>query len=64
MTTANPLRKNNPGGLLKDDSCLKFKMKDSIMTGKTETYDSHDSIDSPNIKKSMALQAKESRFGQ
>jgi hypothetical protein len=34
MTSANPLRKH--GEMLKDDSCLKFKMKESVLTGKTE----------------------------
>lgn len=64
MTSSNPLKRNP--GLLKDDSCLKFKMKETLMTGKTDTYeDSQNSIDSPQLKKNIAIsQPKESRFGQ
>jgi|JI6StandDraft_1071083.scaffolds.fasta_scaffold03488_1 serine/threonine protein kinase len=65
MTSANPLKRNP--GLLKDDSCLKFKMKETLMTGKMEGgYDSQDSIDSPQLKKNMlsSNQPKESRFCQ
>lgn len=59
MTSSNPLRKNNQG-LLKDDSCLKFKMKETLVTG----VDSIDSIDSPNIRKNnINLGIKQSRFG-
>jgi|JI6StandDraft_1071083.scaffolds.fasta_scaffold05101_3 serine/threonine protein kinase len=63
MTSCNPLRKNPE--MLKDDSCLKFKMKESILTGKTEEYESG-AIDSPAMKKNMQLgnNHKESRFGQ
>jgi hypothetical protein len=63
MTSANPLRKH--GDMLKDDSCLKFKMKESILTGNTEEFESG-AIDSPALKKSMLVGAnhKESRFGQ
>lgn len=34
MTTKNKERKNK--GLVRDDSCLKFKMKENIMTGRTD----------------------------
>lgn len=62
MTSSNPLRKNPE--MLKDDSCLKFKMKESILTGKMEEYESG-SIDSPAMKKNMQMSNhKESRFGQ
>lgn len=32
MTTKNPIRKQ---GKLRDDSCLKFKMKENMVLGKT-----------------------------
>ena len=69
MTSANPFRKNMQQELLKDDSCIKFKMKETVMTGKTEALerDSRDSIDSPMLKKSMMPNGqilKESRFGE
>lgn len=62
MTSADPKRKRPE--MLKDDSCLKFKMKECIMTGKTDEYDSG-ALDSPSIKKSVGgapLSHKESRF--
>ncbi len=34
MMTKNNARKNQ--GLLRDDSCLKFKMKENLLTGKTD----------------------------
>ena len=34
MTTQNNSRKNP--ALLRDDSCLKFKMKENVMTGKVD----------------------------
>jgi len=34
MTSKNRDRKNR--GLTRDDSCLKFKMKENIMTGHTD----------------------------
>lgn len=34
MTTKNNSRKN--GGLLREDSCLKFKMKENILTGRAD----------------------------
>jgi hypothetical protein len=33
MTSKNRDRKNK--GLTRDDSCLKFKMKENVMTGRT-----------------------------
>jgi hypothetical protein len=62
MTSANPFRKNNQEPL-RDDSCVKFKMKETIMTGKTDTLDSHDSIDSPMLKRNMMNNNQKSRFG-
>lgn len=59
MTSADPKRKRPE--LLKDDSCLKFKMKESVMNGRTEECESS-TLDSPMIKKSLAVQHKESRF--
>jgi hypothetical protein len=38
MTTKNKEKKNP--ALLRDDSCLKFKMKENLMTGKTDEGDS------------------------
>lgn len=34
MTTKNKERKNK--GLTRDDSCLKFKMKENVMTGRID----------------------------
>ena len=34
MMSKNRDRKNK--GLVRDDSCLKFKMKESVMTGRTD----------------------------
>jgi hypothetical protein len=65
MTSSNPFRRQAEP--LVDDSCLKFKMKESVMTGKTEEYE-NSTIDSPNLKKainsSQQPMYKESRFGQ
>lgn len=52
MTSANPFRRN-VNEPLKDDSCVKFKMRETIMTGKNEAVDSSESIDSPTLKKNM-----------
>lgn len=49
MTTKNKERKNP--ALLRDDSCLKFKMKENIMTGKTDVGDSVNEINSPVLKR-------------
>jgi hypothetical protein len=66
MTSSNPFRRIAEP--LKEDSCLKFKMKESVMTGKTTADDfENSSIDSPSIKKNSVPQQpvyKESRFGQ
>ena len=66
MTSANPFRKNNQEPL-KDDSCVKFKMKENIMTGKIDSSETTDGIDSPLLKKNMLKNngyvVKESRFG-
>lgn len=65
MTSANPFRKQNQEPL-KEDSCVKFKMRENVMTGKTESLDSHDTIESPMLKKNMMHNGhtiKESRFG-
>ena len=61
MLTKNKDRKNR--GLTRDDSCLKFKMKENVMTGRTdENADSIEEIDSPaNLKKAIA-KPHESRF--
>ena len=43
-------RKNK--GLVRDDSCLKFKMKESVMTGRTdENGNSVETFDSPAVIK-------------
>ena len=63
MTTSNPFRKQQ-GTELREDSCLKFKMKESVMTGKMEECETS-GCDSPNLRKSMQQGPyKESRFGQ
>ena len=62
MTSANPFRKNQP--LLKDDSCVKFKMRENVMTGKTESMESHNHVDSPLLKRNMSTFGhQQSRFG-
>jgi hypothetical protein len=50
MLTKNKDRKNK--GLTRDDSCLKFKMKENVMTGRVdENADTVEEIDSPaNLK--------------
>ena len=51
------LEKKDPK--LRDDSCLKFKMKENVMTGRVdETGSTIDQIESPLLK------PKESRFNQ
>ena len=65
MTSANPFKRNNQEPL-KDDSCVKFKMRETILTGKNDGLDSYDSIDSPTLKKNMMKGGhvyKESKFG-
>ena len=49
--------------LIKNDSCLKFKMKENIMTGRTDANeDMVDEISSPAAIKSKAIKVNESRF--
>lgn len=60
MMTRNAERKNP--ALLRDDSCLKFKMKENIMTGKVNNAEEIDAIDSPVLIKKNTRQVKESRF--
>jgi hypothetical protein len=64
MTTKNKERKNP--ALLRDDSCLKFKMKENLMTGKTDEGDSVNEINSPLLKKNgngvACTKGPESRF--
>ena len=61
MMTKNQQRKNP--ALLRDDSCLKFKMKENVMTGTVgDSEDTIETIDSPAIIKKNNKQANESRF--
>ena len=51
--------------LLRDDSCLKFKMKENVLTGRTDRdSETVDEIDSPGMKKRVSNGGKtgESRF--
>ena len=61
MLTKNKERKNK--GLTRDDSCLKFKMKENVMTGRIdENADTLEEIDSPANLKHKPAKAAESRF--
>lgn len=61
MLTKNKERKVK--GLLRDDSCLKFKMKENLMTGRTdESGETIDEIDSPAAIKQRVVKVNESRF--
>ena len=60
MTSKNREKKNR--GLTRDDSCLKFKMKENVMTGRTENCETLDEIDSPANLKHQAKKPAESRF--
>jgi len=61
MMSKNRERKNK--GLVRDDSCLKFKMKESVMTGRTdENADTIEEIESPAIIKQNKFKPVESRF--
>jgi serine/threonine protein kinase len=61
MMTKNRERKNK--GLVRDDSCLKFKMKENIMTGRTdESGETIEEIDSPAAIKQKVVKVNESRF--
>jgi len=61
MMSKNKDRKNK--GLARDDSCLKFKMKESVMTGRTdENGESIEQIDSPAVINKRPHKPIESRF--
>lgn len=61
MMTRNNARKNQ--GKLRDDSCLKFKMKENVMTGRTDqNEDSAEEIESPAVVKKKGVKTGESRF--
>lgn len=61
MMTKNKERKNK--GLTRDDSCLKFKMKENVMTGRIdENSDVIEEIDSPANLKHRQIKHMESRF--
>ncbi len=61
MMTKNNARKNP--NLLKDDSCLKFKMKENLMTGRTDqSGETVEEIDSPGVKQRTTRGPVESRF--
>ena len=61
MLSKNKERKNK--GLTRDDSCLKFKMKENVMTGRVdENCDSVEEIDSPANIKVRPSKPVESRF--
>ena len=60
MMSKNKERKNK--GLTRDDSCLKFKMKENVMTGRTENCETVEEIDSPANLKHKPTKAAESRF--
>lgn len=54
MMSRDNARKNQ--GLLRDDSCLKFKMKENVMTGRTDQNgETVDEIDSPALKKKSGI---------
>lgn len=46
--TKNNARKNPQ--LLRADSCLKFKMKENILTGRIDESETVDEIESPGMK--------------
>ena len=61
MTTKNNERKKKV--LLRDDSCLKFKMKENLLTGRTdESGEMIDEINSPAAIKKKVVKVNESRF--
>lgn len=61
MMTKNKERKGK--GLLRDDSCLKFKMKENLMTGRTDqSTEMIEQIDSPATIKARVVKVQESRF--
>lgn len=61
MMTRNNSRKNPY--LLNGDSCLKFKMKENLMTGRTDqSGEIVEEIDSPGVKQRTTRGPVESRF--
>ena len=61
MMTKNTERKRKM--MLRDDSCLKFKMKENVLTGRTdESGEMVDEINSPVAIKSKVVKINESRF--
>jgi len=61
MMTKNKDRKIK--GLVRDDSCLKFKMKENVMTGRTdENGENIETIDSPAVLSRRPKKPMESRF--
>jgi hypothetical protein len=61
MMTKNDDRKKKM--LLRDDSCLKFKMKENVMTGRPdESGEMIEEISSPAAIKNKAVKINESRF--
>jgi hypothetical protein len=60
MTTKNQARKD---GRLREDSCLKFKMKENIAIGKgEESGETIEHIDSPAVIAKRGPKNQESRF--
>ena len=61
MMTRNQARKQ--GARLRDDSCLKFKMKENILLGKgEESGETIEQIDSPAVLTKKGPTVHESRF--
>lgn len=61
MVSRNKERKQ--AQLLREDSCLKFKMRENLMTGRTdESSELIDEIGSPAVIKQRAVRVNESRF--
>lgn len=61
MTTKNQARKQ--GGRLRDDSCLKFKMKENVAMGRAEdSGETIEQIDSPAVISKKSPKIHESRF--
>jgi hypothetical protein len=62
LMTKNNARKNPM--LLREDSCLKFKMKENLLTGRTDQNgETVDEIDSPGLKqRPVRAGGVESRF--
>jgi len=60
MMTRNHARKN-PNNL-RNDSCLKFKMKENLMSGRTDQGEGESEIDSPMLLKAIGGKNGQSRF--